>query len=383
MKLAFCLFEYFPYGGLQRDFLRIAKLCLQKGHQIDVYTMQWTGDKPNLEQCNIHIIEMPKIFKHSTNHNKALQFSNKLQNIFLQEKYDLTFGFNKIPGLDLYYCADSCYVAKVDSQKTKLIKLFYKLTARFRQFKYLEHSVFANQKTKILFLSDQEKNNYQQYYHTPDDLCYLLPPNINKSRFEPITDQQTKLNIKQELSKLLNIPINTYWLLMVGSGFRTKGVDRSITLLKYLAEKNIVANLIIIGQDDPSAFLKLAKKLGVQNYIKILPGRDDIAKFMAVADVLLHPAYRENTGTVILESIIMGLPVIASGICGYSHHISDSGCGLVIQEPFNQNIFNTNMYKLLEDDNLRAGMSGKGLEYRNIADIYNSDDKILELIECQ
>ena len=155
MKLAFCLFEYFPYGGLQRDFLRIAKLCLLKGHQVDVYTMQWIGDKPDLEQFNIHIIDIPKYL---TNHTKALQFSKKLQNIFLQKKYDLTFGFNKIPGLDLYYCADSCYVAKVDSLKTKLIKWFYKLTARFRQFKYLEYSVFANRKTKILFLSEQERN---------------------------------------------------------------------------------------------------------------------------------------------------------------------------------------------------------------------------------
>jgi len=27
MQLAFCLYKYFPYGGLQRNFLRIALAC--------------------------------------------------------------------------------------------------------------------------------------------------------------------------------------------------------------------------------------------------------------------------------------------------------------------------------------------------------------------
>jgi UDP-glucose:(heptosyl)LPS alpha-1,3-glucosyltransferase len=54
MKLAFCLFKYFPYGGLQRDFLRIARVCRERGHEVHVYTMQWEGDvEPGLP---IHFI---------------------------------------------------------------------------------------------------------------------------------------------------------------------------------------------------------------------------------------------------------------------------------------------------------------------------------------
>ncbi|MFB0970171.1 MAG: glycosyltransferase family 1 protein, partial [Pseudomonadales bacterium] len=39
MQLAFCLYKYFPYGGLQRDFMRIALDCQDKGHKIRVYTL--------------------------------------------------------------------------------------------------------------------------------------------------------------------------------------------------------------------------------------------------------------------------------------------------------------------------------------------------------
>jgi UDP-glucose:(heptosyl)LPS alpha-1,3-glucosyltransferase len=46
MQLAFVLYKYFPFGGLQRDFMRIALECQQRGHKIRVYTLIWEGDMP-------------------------------------------------------------------------------------------------------------------------------------------------------------------------------------------------------------------------------------------------------------------------------------------------------------------------------------------------
>ena len=46
MQLAFCFYKYFPFGGLQRDFLRIALACQSRGHAVRVYTLEWSGDVP-------------------------------------------------------------------------------------------------------------------------------------------------------------------------------------------------------------------------------------------------------------------------------------------------------------------------------------------------
>jgi UDP-glucose:(heptosyl)LPS alpha-1,3-glucosyltransferase len=46
MRIAFCLYKYFPFGGLQRDFLRVALACQARGHAIRVYTLEWRGDIP-------------------------------------------------------------------------------------------------------------------------------------------------------------------------------------------------------------------------------------------------------------------------------------------------------------------------------------------------
>lgn len=43
MIVALCLYKYFPYGGLQRDFMRIAKTIAARGHHVRVYTRARQG----------------------------------------------------------------------------------------------------------------------------------------------------------------------------------------------------------------------------------------------------------------------------------------------------------------------------------------------------
>ena len=47
MKLGFLLFDYFPFGGLQRDCLKIAEACAVHGHDVTVFTRTWQGDRPS------------------------------------------------------------------------------------------------------------------------------------------------------------------------------------------------------------------------------------------------------------------------------------------------------------------------------------------------
>ena len=60
---------------------------------------------------------------------------------------------------------------------------------------------------------------------------------------------------------------------------------------------------------------------------------------MAAADLLVHPARHDTTGTVILEAIVNGLPVVTTSICGYPQHVDAAEAGIVINEPFGYNAF--------------------------------------------
>lgn len=104
--LAFCLSRYFPYGGLERDMLAIATECHRRGHVIRVYTQSWQGDRPSW--LEIRVLACAGL----TNHGRASHFVRRLRRALASDPVDLVVGFNKMPGLDVYYAADGCYKAE-------------------------------------------------------------------------------------------------------------------------------------------------------------------------------------------------------------------------------------------------------------------------------
>ena len=121
MLIALCLFKYFPYGGLQRDFLAIGKELYKRGHQIRVYTRSWQGDKPG----EFDIIEVP--VRALTNHSANIKYYEWVKKHLAAHPVDKVVGFNRMPGLDFYYDADVCYAEKLEQEKRSFI---YRISGR-------------------------------------------------------------------------------------------------------------------------------------------------------------------------------------------------------------------------------------------------------------
>ncbi len=47
MKLAFVVFKYKPFGGMQKNLFQIARACEKKGHDITVFCESLTGELPD------------------------------------------------------------------------------------------------------------------------------------------------------------------------------------------------------------------------------------------------------------------------------------------------------------------------------------------------
>ena len=368
MKLAFCLNYYFPFGGLQRDFLRIAMVCQSRGHSIDVYTMHWEGDRP--EGFAINIVKPLGL----TNHARSRDFARQVMAQLAVSKCDLIVGFSRMPGLDVYYAADSCYREKVLSNRP----LLSRFGGRFRIYSAMERAVFAAEsKTEILLIAEAEKAKFMRHYETPEDRFHLLPPGIEKDRVAPLDAPE----IRQALRSEFGLNSENFMLLLIGSRFRTKGVDRAIKALSALPQRlKERAGLYIIGQDKPDSYIHLARRLGVENNVYFLGGRSDIPRFLLGADLLVHPAYIENTGTVLIEAIAAGLPVLASKVCGYAGYIERAGAGKLIPQPFQQKTMNDQLVTMLDWKEL-AGWQSNALNYAKSADIFSLPEKAADLIE--
>ena len=371
MKIAVCLYKYFPFGGLARDFVNIMTICRDRGYEIDVYVLEWHGDIP--EGFNVHVISVSAW----TNHGKVKKFINQVTPKLQSGQYDLIFGFNKTPGLDLYYAADPCYLDRVKNQKNYF---FYRLGQRFQFYAQCERAVFGlDSQTVSLMISDVQRDLFKLNYATPDERLLLLPPGISMDRKRP----KNWSEIRKKTRATLDIKENEFALLMVGTAFNTKGVDRSISAVAALPEKQRAnSKLFIAGDGDLKSYMEQAKKLGVETHIEFLGGRKDIPELLLAADLLLHPARKENTGTVILEAMVAGLPVIVSQVCGYAKHVSKSKAGIVVSAPFKSQEFEQNLANMLQTEKLQQ-WSDNGLKYAETEDLYSMPEKAADIIEQQ
>ena len=368
MQLAFCLYKYFPFGGLQRDFLRIALACQARGHAIRVYTLSWQGEVP----LGFEVVTVP--VRALTNARRYEKFSAWVGRDLAQRPAQRVVGFNKMPGLDVYFAADPCYEEKAQTLRNPL----YRLSGRYRHFAAHERAVFApDSRTEILMISQVQQPFFEKHYATPTSRFHLLPPGIARDRRAPPEAPAIRAAFRAEFG----LADDALLLLQIGSGFKTKGLDRSLQALAHLpADLRERTRLIAIGQDEPSQFQRMAAGLGLAGQVEILAGRDDIPRFLLGADLLVHPAYNDNTGTVLLEALVAGLPVLCSAVCGYAHYIDEAAGGRVIPEPFAQATMDGFLQKMLVDRTQRAVWQQNALAWAESADIYSNAERAADII---
>ncbi|HDZ57069.1 MAG TPA: glycosyltransferase [Pseudomonas xinjiangensis] len=368
MQLAFVLYKYFPYGGLQRDFMRIAQICQQRGHVVRVYTLRWEGSLP--QQFEVVLVPVKAL----SNHRRNEKFTAWVQADLERRPVDRVVGFNKMPGLDVYYAADPCYEHKAQTLRNAL----YRYGGRYKHFAKYEQAVFSPAtRTEILMISEVQQPLFMKHYRTPAERFHLLPPGIAADRRAPADADAIRAEFRREFG----LSNEDLLLVQIGSGFKTKGLDRSIKAIAALpASIRSRTQLMVIGQDDAAAFQSQAKALGIGDRVCFLKGRDDVPRFLLGADLLIHPAYSENTGTVLLEALVAGLPVLTTEVCGYAHYIEDADCGLVAPSPFEQNALNDMLKRMLEDGKARARWKAQGLAFADQADLYSLPEKAADVI---
>lgn len=365
MKLGFVLFDYFPFGGLERDCVRIAGLCAAAGHAVTMLTRTWQGERPAglaVETFGRHGLSIPARNRH---------FIRQLAEAVPRHGFDAVAGFNKLPGLDVYYGADPCYAAALERMPA-----WKRALPRYRHYAESERAVFGRGgRTVILQYIPRDIPLYQKFYGT-EDRFHVLPPNATR---HPWSESQ-RAEVGRRLRAELGADADALLLVFVGSDFQRKGVDRMVRAFAAL-EPGVRnrARLAVLGRDEPGRFQRLAERLGVGPQVRFLGGRLDAPDWMLAGDLLLHPARSENTGSVLVEALHFGLPVIATEVCGYSCHILSARAGQTLPEPFDQAHFNQVLAAAAAPE-ARAAWRANALAYAATGAIYGCHERAAEII---
>lgn len=368
MKLALILFRYFPFGGLQRDCLRIAQALVARKHDAFLITGDWEGPRPR--GLDVRILERRGI----TNHAGDRQFAASALSLARSLDVQAIVGFNRMPGLDICYAAENCFLAKAMEERSWI----YRLTPRFSAYRQLEEAVFGGASTAaLLLLSERQLASYSRHYALDRSRVHLLPPAISPDRARPVDYDAQRKAVRSELGAR----DTDYVVLALGSASLTKGLDRTLDAVARLPEATLAGlKLWIAGRGDTVQFARLAERRGIAKAVQFLGARDDVGRLLAGADLLTHPARDECTGTVILEAVVAGLPVLCTANCGFSDHVLKARAGTVLPEPFKPADMFESLASMLDRGRL-ADWSRNALNYAKVADLYRGIDVAAELIE--
>jgi glycosyltransferase involved in cell wall biosynthesis/GT2 family glycosyltransferase len=346
MRIALGIVKLFPEGGLQRDCIRLARILAARGHDVTVFTTQnnWPSDRT---PCRVVVLPVTAY----TNHRLDLKFAKRLAAI-TAEDFDRVVGFNKLIGLDFYYCGDPSILERGRRPIERALP-------RHKVQSMLERQCFGPlQRTQVFALTKASADSYRRAWRTQEQRITVLQPSIDPARLRPDLRSAThRAAVRAELDVT---PDESIWL-WVGAQAQVKGLDRALAALQSAAPNT---TLLVAGvAPDSNEAIQAARMLGRNaDRARFLGFREDIPDLMAAADVLVHPSRLDVTGQVILEAIVNGLPAVVTAVCGFAEHVTKSGAGIVLSEPFSQTELQAALARMRDPEVGRA-MSLAGIRY--------------------
>ena len=364
MNIGIAIFRLVPTGGLENDAIRIAAGLLARGHRVTLYTSAGIEAAP----AGVEAVLLDS--SGSSNHAAMAAFSAQVD-AAAKGRHGLLVGFKKQQGLDLLYCADWCYVEDR--------AWFEKLLPRYRTMAALERACFAaDSKTRILLLSEPQREAYTAAYHTPAERMSVLPPTVDRKHnvpAAPTADERALLRTQHGLST------DAFVWLWVGLQPHVKGLDRVIPALARYPRAVLLICGASAGHRQVAALLAQARRHGIADRVRVLGTvSDELRALYRLSDLLVHPARLDVTGTVILEAMAHGLPVITTAICGYSIHVATADAGVVLPMPFDQDTMERALAGADPEQRLR--WSRNAFAYCADPKFYSGIDRACDLIEA-
>jgi len=141
-------------------------------------------------------------------------------------------------------------------------------------------------------------------------------------------------NKRTEIRKRLAVPENTRVLLFIGRLFNMKGVEDFLSVMENVSTScNSQIKGVIIGDGPLRDSLEARAKKNLPENGVIFTGLlspDEIPEWIAAADIIVHPSFREGLARVLVQALAAGKPVISYDIGGANEVISDGKNGFIV-----------------------------------------------------
>lgn len=191
----------------------------------------------------------------------------------------------------------------------------------------LERDYFTRHHPRlVLATSPREVEDLHRLYGVPPDICRVVPNGVDLAEFSPLRRQRERAQARAAAG----VAPDAISLLFPANELHRKGFRSLVEAVARLRDPRI--RIDVVGSVSASEALAMARRAGVGEQVAVHGRSSDMARWHAVADVLVLPTWYEPFGIVLVEGLASGLPVVTTALAGAAPAVEDAG-GVVLDDP--------------------------------------------------
>ena len=212
--------------------------------------------------------------------------------------------------------------------------------------------------------------------HVPSEKVTVIPYGQTTERYDSVTPERVAA-VRAELGMG-----NQLALVNISRLFHRKGHAYLFDAFAGLLADGLDAHLYLVGDGDFQPDLEArCAALGISKKVSFLGWRDDALDIVAAADVIVHPSLEDALSNAIIESLMLGRPIVATDISGVRDSLDDGKYGEIVP-PADAAAFRKGIERILGDLERARSRAEEGrkflLEYMDARKVAGQYLKIYE-----
>jgi glycosyltransferase involved in cell wall biosynthesis len=290
------------WGGLEMNTLRYAKAFQLEGFQIELYLVEGTTLFQHATEQELPVISIARNkkyfdFKHARHVAKQFE-KNSIDIVHFRDNRDLDFlgwvkFFTSRKIKLVYHQAMQLGVSKKDFLHTLRFK---RIDAWVSTLNYMKKQVLSNTR----FLAER---------------LHVIPLGTSI--------EADSILSKEDARTVMNLSFDKFLVGVVGRLDEKKGQLEVIEAISLLNSNNKNLHVVFIGDKTKNEADEYVQKLNetieqkqLHEIVSFLPHQSNMQKLYGAFDLVIVPSWEETFGTVTIEAMASGVPVIGSNTAG-------------------------------------------------------------------
>jgi UDP-glucose:(heptosyl)LPS alpha-1,3-glucosyltransferase len=332
MRIALCHENVLPErGGAEMYVADLARRLVAAGHEVHLYACRWSEvHLPN--QLHFHSIEPP----HGSRFLRPWRFSAAIRQALERDRPQVSLGFDKTIGTDIYYPLGGLQPASarqnIRKHRWAIQRLGARLTKSFDpvQWSYsaLERRALTGDNPPLLIVnSEMVRNHAQHYYGFEPARIRVIHNAIDPGRF----DDRQRARLRAAQRRECGFGPTDVVAAFVAMNYHLKGLEPLLRAMALVPTFQPM-KLLVAGHAQTQHWQRLARHLGVERRVSFIGPCSDVRRVYFAADLHVHPTFYDPCSGVVLEALACGLPVITSRFNGAAELVPPAA-GIVVNDP--------------------------------------------------